>query len=510
MDKEFNKANGMEPYNSLIDCNDGSSMLWDSGIQFIDVYSDWGPFLNYTEPLTPWLLEERVFDCHVNNKTLKFDNKVLESDNKMLDFTDEENENSSYVKVVDCSDHNNDLKGHERVQLVRIYRDGTIELHNFIDFHDTSELCNDASEESNDRLNPYCNEVQASTHKLKVNHDMPASCDESTTWQISKERVQLIFYVLGYFLNHHYEGSTDLSSGSWMITLYKDESVMRHITGSLPICKQPILYGLSVSHVLRDLLDEPKVLLFDGDPDYVEEFYFSYACEHSSGRVYTETLRINRSDLTLKYEKHYSHTNSESATASASIGHLQTGQLGMANDVVVELQSRTLVLELLEELDNVEYFTKPVPRKLVPDLEPYKRTYELKLSGKSGAEFTCQGGFHKDGLPDEWPDFAFVLDTTLKENIKLGDIVKESLYEHAWIPDEEALFCMVELPVGLQEYTYLCTDDTIKIGDTVEVPVGAENIPTKGVVRNMIRALPKNAPYPYRRIKKVIRKLESS
>lgn len=55
-----------------------------------------------------------------------------------------------------------------------------------------------------------------------------------------------------------------------------------------------------------------------------------------------------------------------------------------------------------------------------------------------------------------------------------------------------------------REYAYICEDQSVKVGDTVRVPVGKLNTPKKVIVtaRNYYSAV--NAPYPVDKTKRVI------
>lgn len=67
-------------------------------------------------------------------------------------------------------------------------------------------------------------------------------------------------------------------------------------------------------------------------------------------------------------------------------------------------------------------------------------------------------------------------------------------------------FCGVMLPFSHQPYSYITDDTSIKIGDTVIVPVGFEETETEGQVVSVGRYLSVAAPYPVEKTKKIIRR----
>lgn len=68
-------------------------------------------------------------------------------------------------------------------------------------------------------------------------------------------------------------------------------------------------------------------------------------------------------------------------------------------------------------------------------------------------------------------------------------------------------YCQVRFPGTSRAYHYRTSDQTLDIGDTVVVPVGAENRETEAVIVSVGRYLGSAAPYPPGRTKEILRKL---
>ena len=89
---------------------------------------------------------------------------------------------------------------------------------------------------------------------------------------------------------------------------------------------------------------------------------------------------------------------------------------------------------------------------------------------------------------------------------------KQYLDEHGkWRKDdfdsEVYTYCGIMLPFSNRPYSYRTDDASIKIGDTVIVPVGIDETETEGKVVSVGQYLQVGVPYPVERTKKIIRKI---
>lgn len=73
--------------------------------------------------------------------------------------------------------------------------------------------------------------------------------------------------------------------------------------------------------------------------------------------------------------------------------------------------------------------------------------------------------------------------------------------------DQVYHFCNVVFSNSSKSYAYLVSDQSITVGDTVIVPVGADNIEKEGTVVSVGEYLHSNAPYPPEIAKAIIRKV---
>lgn len=69
------------------------------------------------------------------------------------------------------------------------------------------------------------------------------------------------------------------------------------------------------------------------------------------------------------------------------------------------------------------------------------------------------------------------------------------------------IFCRVAFQAFGRTYYYLTTDDSIRAGDRVIVPVGNSREEKRGVVTEVTYCQPEDAPYPPGKTKTILRKL---
>ena len=83
---------------------------------------------------------------------------------------------------------------------------------------------------------------------------------------------------------------------------------------------------------------------------------------------------------------------------------------------------------------------------------------------------------------------------------------KDEYFKSADVLDDKNIYtiCGVAFPHASHPYHYKTDDSTIKIGDTVCVPVGTQE--TEGTVVSVGQYTRRAAPYPIERIKQIIRK----
>ena len=70
------------------------------------------------------------------------------------------------------------------------------------------------------------------------------------------------------------------------------------------------------------------------------------------------------------------------------------------------------------------------------------------------------------------------------------------------------IYCGIALANSARPYSFRTEDATIRIGDTVIVPIGEENKETKGTVVSVGQYARMGVPYPVEKTKFILRKIE--
>lgn len=131
------------------------------------------------------------------------------------------------------------------------------------------------------------------------------------------------------------------------------------------------------------------------------------------------------------------------------------------------------------------------------------KDYTITIEYKKNPKHIIMGGFDKNGLPEDFADFA----ETVFDFIRfygLGEILDPSVYGKAKRRTSEYIFCRVTIDEGYKSYYYLTDEDSIEIGDFVLVPAGKDNHEAVIEVVNIEYFSEENVPLPIEKTKKLI------
>lgn len=166
------------------------------------------------------------------------------------------------------------------------------------------------------------------------------------------------------------------------------------------------------------------------------------------------------------------------------------------------------IASLLDRLD-IPRLLEPLPEcpdDLIENPDD-RRYYEMEIIFQHHPPCELSGYFDHYGLPSYWPE--------LMENVwdfirfyGSSEIISPSLYGAARRRKSDYIFCSVEFEDYGNTYYYLTTDDTIKPGDRVLVPVGKTNIEKDVTVTAVEYFQADQAPFPLEKTKSILRKLE--
>ena len=166
------------------------------------------------------------------------------------------------------------------------------------------------------------------------------------------------------------------------------------------------------------------------------------------------------------------------------------------------------VRDFLDDLDAVELFlTFPQEPKdvIIDPLE--KRSYTITVDFADAPQMKVTGDFDRDGLPNDWPEFA----ESLREFIGFymgSEMLDPVVFRKPKRRSNSLIFCSVEFEEGGRTYYYLADEDIYEVGDRVLVPVRNE-----GHIE-IVKIVEKDyfeegcAPFPLERMKHIIRKVD--
>lgn len=134
----------------------------------------------------------------------------------------------------------------------------------------------------------------------------------------------------------------------------------------------------------------------------------------------------------------------------------------------------------------------------------YYASYTIHLEKESGEARDIEGTFDKRGLPSDWPAFTMQLSAVIHA-MGMGTIFDLNRAMHPLRRKNELIFYYVTFHEDGPEYCYLSDTEDYRPGDEVIVPTGDDNRETIAVVDHVEYHTKRDAPYPLKKIKKIIR-----
>lgn len=301
--------------------------------------------------------------------------------------------------------------------------------------------------------------------------------------------------------------------GSWDIVCTNAKGVRLTWSGPLMSDSFPEL-----SDYIREELGREDLFLFDGNPDRVDrvEVYYDryeeipkpkeeeedkpeprYLQENPTDEKgligfknpgnpvntvnYHEELKLDRAAETVEYFR-----QTAGKCDLKFVWHIKKGVSDFLDDLYIDSLSQA----------------KGNPEDAY--IDPRKRNhYQIVVTSKLEGEHEIEGSFDKNGLPEDWPDFAEDLCQFLK-SYGLGDIFNESIYSKVRRRKDDLIFCNVIFMDRGRQYCYL-SDEDHEAGDLVIVPAGDDNYEAVVKVVSVEYHPAAEAPYPLDRIKRILR-----
>lgn len=320
----------------------------------------------------------------------------------------------------------------------------------------------------------------------------------SKNFKIDKDATDKLFGAFAaYFGNEHAEVfATDI--GVWVMELTNSEGVIYKFIGSL--CADFDYEGTDLSDLVRDTVGMDDLYVFDGNckPDVITKITVDY---HRVTKIGTRQNPIGaeREFITWYYAEHLI-VDGTAETLEYIRNITPECTISRKYEMVDAISG------MLESFDAEELFsyTKGNPDDVIETPNETK-DYAITVEYKKKPSLTITGSFDKDGLPEDFAEFAETVFGFIRF-YGVGEIISPSIYGKKKRRKSEYIFCSVIFEQGQKSYYYLTDDDSIRIGDIVIVPAGEDNHEAFVKVVNIEYFSEENAPMPVKKIKQIIRK----
>lgn len=322
---------------------------------------------------------------------------------------------------------------------------------------------------------------------------------EKKNYKIDVAKAGQLLSLLENYFSNEFDAAFATDVGSWELVLTNTDDKEFLFRGSLcPIVDELI----GISEEFRTVMEMPELLMFDGQesPDQIEALKIDYH------RVTKIKPRVLPEDASYEY---VTWDYSESILidrATETLTHIQNVGSGCKIKREYEIEGGiSSLLETLEEDGLFEYIEGNDEDALFNPLET--KDYVIEVQYQRAGKRILTGTFDKNGLPSDFDEVAdSIRDFMLFYGI--GEILEPSVYGKRIRKKDELIFCNVEFGSG-KTYCYLTDDDKMEPGDTVIVPVGADNKEVLVEIDSIEYHTAEDAPYPVDKIKHIIRRYEN-
>ena len=224
--------------------------------------------------------------------------------------------------------------------------------------------------------------------------------------------------------------------------------------------------------------------------DQIERMKLSYRGTQLSGHILTESITIDRQEQKIIVEK--------------SISGITDGKCERKSQHVYEFVNE--IQEVLEILQGRNFSQDECPHNKTDGA--IHQEISLDVSFHSLPDFHAQSiplWILKEDCEIQWNSMLRKLQNLLPDiETKL---LSPGTYRHE-LHGGKYIYCMVRLPNSYRLYSYRTENETLQVGDMVDVPVGQDNDVICGKIEKIGYYNEGNAPYPVHKTKLIIRKHE--
>ncbi|GMW04540.1 MAG: hypothetical protein AMXMBFR85_05230 [Dehalococcoides mccartyi] len=321
-------------------------------------------------------------------------------------------------------------------------------------------------------------------------------------FKIEAKKAAYILKIVGDYFSDEYDLAFATDVGDWEMTITNTEDVPYHFRGSL--CSGCPKDLDDISNMIRFNLNMPELLMFDGraNSDRIEKIAIDY---HRITKIKPGVIPEGSAweYATWDYSEHITIDRK-----SEVLEHIQN--IGSGCQVSRKYHVEEGVTALLDNIDADGFFahTEGNPPDVV--FNPLEtKDYKITVDCLYGEQKVLTGTFDKNGLPDDFSDFADTVFDFMRF-YGMGEILDPAVHGKPLRKKTDYIFCNVQFDDYGKTYCYLSDDDTLEAGDYVVVPVGKDNRETIVQIESIEYHSAEDAPFPLDKIKKIIRKHDNS
>lgn len=301
---------------------------------------------------------------------------------------------------------------------------------------------------------------------------------KSEYYRIAQESVDKIFDLVSAFFEKGYYPQFSCDVGGWEVELINTENKSFHYIGDL--IGDYIINDVDICKVIRDELNLPDLLLFDGNAkeEYIARIEANFYLNNSIERL---SIDHKNGELILKSEK-----RDDVKTSISVINH---------NNIRQYLEDT----RFFEDLNIIECREDKSIRP-----KNYQRKYDMVVTSNKGNIRKQEGFYDVMGLPYDWDEFIDFIEELFSANHNIFNFLKPKIFERKFPNEGDFTYCLVTFSNNGREYYYISDFEDIEEGDYVYVPVGDDNSEKIGIVQKIEFFNKNNVPYPVEKTKHII------
>ena len=284
---------------------------------------------------------------------------------------------------------------------------------------------------------------------------------------IDKGKAKFLFSKFTKYFRDEYNLLFATDVGQFEMWIDDDEGKKAYFVG--PLISEIVVDGYNLSQLVRDTLNDQTLFVFDSNEfEKIKRITIDY--KFTSVIISTD----NRTDITWEYKDHLV-IDRETDTIEDVL------QLAEQCDVTRKYHIAEGVSSFLDDLDIESLFTEfNCPDDDATPFPEGTALYEVKVEFHRQEPRIISGTYDKQGLPTDWPEFIEDLYRFISF-YGFGEMFDKKQYARTHRKKNDYIFLSVKFGDYGKSYYYLTNDDTIQVGDQVEVPVGTDG--TERIVR---------------------------